>query len=129
MANPSDDAERFNRIVMRSLATTAVLLLVLPMFFVLSNETYYSAYVEGGDTDAEKFAQLSSMRDTLMEDVVRSSDDISYGYDVANTISTPMLVNDWRDPHRSMLVIVGPEKPIDHTEARAIYDFVTEAGG
>jgi len=99
------------------------------MFFVLSNETYYSAYVDGGDTDAEKFAQLSSMRDTLMEDVTRGIGETSYGYDVANTISTPMLVNDWRDPHRSMLLIVGPEKPIDQTEARAIYDFVTESGG
>ena len=129
MAKTSDDAERFNRIVMWSLAITAVLLLILPMFFVLSNETYYSAYVEGGDTDAEKFAQLSSMRDTLMEDIPRGNEETDYGYDVANTISTPMLVNDWRDPHRSMLVIVGPEKPIDQTEARAIYDFVTGSGG
>jgi len=28
-----------------------------------------------------------------------------------------------------MLVIVGPEKPIDQTEARAIHNFVTESGG
>ena len=129
MANTNEDAERFNRIVIWSLAITAVLLLILPMFCVLSNETYYSAYVDGGDTDAEKFAQLSSMRDTLMEDVTTGIGETSYGYDVANTISTPMLVNDWRDPHRSMLLIVGPEKPIDQTEARAIYDFVTESGG
>ena len=69
------------------------------------------------------------MRDTLMEDISRGDGETNYGYDVANTISTPMLVNDWRDPHRSMLVIVGPEKPIDQTEAWAIYDFVTESGG
>ncbi len=129
MAKTDSDAERFNRIVVWSLAVTAVLLLVLPMFFVLSNETYYSAYVEGGDTDEEKFAQLSTMRSTLMENLDRGNGDISLGYDVANTISTPMLVNDWRDPHRSMLVIVGPEKPIDQTEARAIHNFVTESGG
>ena len=53
MANTNEDAERFNRIVIWSLAITAVLLLILPMFFVLSNETYYSAYVDGGDTDAD----------------------------------------------------------------------------
>ena len=41
--------------------------------------------------------------------------------------STPMLVNDWRTL-RSMLVIVGPEKPITN-EARAIHNFVTESGG
>ena len=28
-----------------------------------------------------------------------------------------------------MLLIVGPEKPIDETEAQAIYDFVTKEGG
>jgi hypothetical protein len=54
MAKTSDDAERFNRIVMWSLAITAVLLLILPMFFVLSNETYYSAYVEGGGYGCRK---------------------------------------------------------------------------
>ena len=48
MASTNEDAERFNRIVIWSLAITAVLLLILPMFFVLSNETYYSAYVDGG---------------------------------------------------------------------------------
>ena len=129
MARTDSDAERFNRIVVWSLAVTAVLLLVLPMFFVLSNETYYSAYVEGRDTDEEKFAQLSTMRSTLMENLDKGNGEVSSGYDVANTISTPMLVNDWRDPHRSMLVIVGPEKPIDQTEARAIHNFVTESGG
>ena len=108
MARTDSDAERFNRIVVWSLAVTAVLLLVLPMFFVLSNETYYSAYVEGGDTDEEKFAQLSTMRSTLMENLDKGNGEVSLGYDVANTISTPMLVNDWRDPHRSMLVIGRP---------------------
>ena len=40
-----------------------------------------------------------------------------------------MLVNDWKKPHLTMLLIVGPEKPIDETEAQAIYDFVTKEGG
>ena len=51
------------------------------------------------------------------------------GYFIANTMSTPMLVNDWRDPHRTALMIIGPEKPIAETEADAIYDFVTNRGG
>ena len=129
LSENSDDSERFNRIVVSSMAVTGVLLLILPMFFVLSNETYYSAYVDGGQTDEQKFAQLSTMRSDLMEDLPRDGGGTNLGYDVANTVSTPMLVNDWRDPHRSMLVIVGPEKPIDQTEARAIFDFVTKSGG
>jgi hypothetical protein len=44
-------------------------------------------------------------------------------------MSTPMLVNDWQDPHRTMLIITAPEKPFDAAEASAIYDFVTEKGG
>ena len=54
MAKTDSDTERFNRIVVWSLGATAVLLLILPMFFVLSNVTYYSAYVDSGDTDEEK---------------------------------------------------------------------------
>ena len=50
-------------------------------------------------------------------------------YVIANTWSTPMLVNEWREPHRTMLVIAAPEKPFDNTEAEAIYEFVTEKGG
>jgi hypothetical protein len=44
-------------------------------------------------------------------------------------MSTPMLVNDWQDPHRTMLIIAAPEKPFDAAEAKAIHDFVTEKGG
>ena len=60
------------------------------------------------------------MRDTLGQEE---------RYFVANTMSTPMLVNDWKDPHRTMLAIIGPEKPIDDTEAQEVYRFVTEKGG
>ena len=42
------------------------------------------------------------------------------------TMSTPMLVNDWKDPHRTLLTIIAPEKPIDQTEADEIFRFVTE---
>ena len=66
------------------------------------------------------------MRDTLGE-----SEDGKTGekYSIYNTMSTPMLVNDWQDPHRTMLIIAAPEKPFDAAEAKAIHDFVTEKGG
>ena len=114
MPEESDIDERFNRAVMISLVATSVLLLILPMFFVIGKETAYSAYETGEDY------QVNKMRDTFDEEE---------GYYVANTMSTPMLVNDWKDPHRTLLAIVGPEKPIDDTEAEEIYRFVTEKGG
>ena len=40
-----------------------------------------------------------------------------------------MLVNDWQNPHRTLLAVIAPEKPIDETEATKIYEFVTERGG
>ena len=82
--------------------------------------TVFSAYV----TDEEQvvqYQQISGMRNSLGED--------GMDYVIANTMSTPMLVNDWRDPHRTALMIIGPEKPIAETEADAIYDFVTNRGG
>ena len=50
-------------------------------------------------------------------------------FNVANTMSTPMLVNDWQNPHRTLLVIAAPEKPFDAAEAAALHDFVTERAG
>ena len=114
MPEEPDIDERFNRYVMLSLVGTSVLLLILPMFFVVGKETAYSAYETGEDY------QVNKMRETFDEEE---------GYYVANTMSTPMLVNDWKDPHRTLLAIVGPEKPIDDTEAEEIYRFVTEKGG
>ena len=105
MPEESDIDERFNRAVMISLVATSVLLLILPMFFVIGKETAYSAYETGEDY------QVNKMRDTFDEEE---------GYYVANTMSTPMLVNDWKDPHRTLLAIVGPEKPIDDTEAEVL---------
>ncbi|MBT60205.1 MAG: hypothetical protein CMA63_01460 [Euryarchaeota archaeon] len=69
--------------------------------------------------DEYSMQQLTEMRDVVD----------SRGYSIANTMSTPMLVNDWNDPHRTMLIIAGPEKPFDAAEASAIHDFVTEKGG
>ena len=109
----------FATYVIWSLSVTAILLLLLPMIFVIGKSTQYSAYSQDGDY--EGLAQLSDMRDSLEE---RPDE-----YFVANTMSTPMLVNDWKYPHRTMLLIIAPEKPIDETEADSIYDFVTERGG
>ena len=120
MADEKSDEKNFTNMVIGSIATTFVLLLILPMIFVAGKETYYSAYSVGGDNDIERYAQVTDMRDSLSEDD---------GYFIANTMSTPMLVNDWKDPHRTALMIIGPEKPIAETEADAIYDFVTEKGG
>ncbi|HJM29816.1 MAG TPA: DUF4350 domain-containing protein, partial [Candidatus Thalassarchaeaceae archaeon] len=89
------------------------------MTFVVGKETYYSAYQTGGDNDNQRLAQVTDMRGSLEGD----------DYFIANTMSTPMLVNDWKDPHRTALLIIGPEKPIAETEAEAIYDFVTKKGG
>ena len=84
-----------------------------------SKETVFSPYVRDAEGDYQ-YQQLTKMRDSLGE---------GDGYEIYNTMSTPMLVNDWQDPHRTMLIITAPEKPFDAAEASAIYDFVTEKGG
>ena len=119
-----EDRFDFNTIVVGSIAITVVLLLLAPMLMVIGKDTSYSAY------ESDSLAQLSEMRCDLGDDLVQCTDDSNdLGYFTANTMSTPMLVNDWKDPHRTMLVVVSPEKPIDETAADAIYDFVTEKGG
>ena len=120
MAIDMDSEARFNRNVLYSLVITSILLLVLPMFFVVGKSSNYSAY----DTDG--LGQLSDMRESFEGEYVENRDS---GYYVANTMSTPMLVNDWKDPHRTLLTIIAPEKPIDQTEADEIFRFVTEKGG
>ncbi|HJO42706.1 MAG TPA: hypothetical protein QF508_04800 [Candidatus Thalassarchaeaceae archaeon] len=119
MAPKKTEDTNFTNMVVGSISVTVVLLLILPMIFVVGKDTYYSAYSEGGDTKVEALAQVTDMRNTLSDDE----------YFIANTMSTPMLVNDWRDPHRTALMIIGPEKPISQTEADSIYDFVTKKGG
>ena len=122
MADETKEEVQFTTYVIGSLAITIVLLLLLPMLFVMGKSTAYSAYED------EELYQLSDMRDSLA-DPDGDGEDSDDGYFIANTMSTPMLVNDWKDPHRTMLLIIAPEKPIDETEADAIYDFVTEKGG
>ena len=120
----NEDRFDFNTIVVGSIAITVVLLLLAPMLMVIGKDTSYSAY------ESDSLAQLSEMGCDLGDDLDQCTDDSNdLGYFTANTMSTPMLVNDWKDPHRTMLVVVSPEKPIDETAADAIYDFVTEKGG
>ncbi len=115
MADDDDAGFQFGTYVIGSIAITIVLLLLLPMLFVIGKSTAFSAYED------EELYQVSDMRDSLGSN--------GEGYFIANTMSTPMLVNDWKDPHRTILLIIAPEKPIDETEADAIYDFVTRKGG
>ena len=120
----NEDRFDFNTIVVGSIAITVVLLLLAPMLMVIGKDTSYSAY------ESDSLAQLSEMRCDLGDNLDQCTDESNdLGYFTANTMSTPMLVNDWKDPHRTMLVVVSPEKPIDETAADAIYDFVTEKGG
>ena len=79
----SDDGRGFGTYVTWSLGVTTALLLILPMIFVVGKATHYSAYSSEGDYDG--LAQLKDMRDSLEEED---------GYSIANTMSTPMLVND-----------------------------------
>ena len=101
--------------LMVGLVVSILLSTVLIVLASSSKETVFSPYVRDADGDYQ-YQQLSKMRDTLGE-----SDDGKSGekYSIYNTMSTPMLVNDWQDPHRTMLIIAAPEKPFDAAEAQA----------
>ncbi|MED6337506.1 MAG: hypothetical protein VYC12_00620, partial [Candidatus Thermoplasmatota archaeon] len=100
----------------------AAMLLSTSVIVVTSfgKQTVYSAYVTDAD-NVYQMQQVSAMRSSL--------GDGGLGYDIANVMSTPMLVNDWREPHRTIMIIAAVEKPFDSSEAAAIHDFVTEKGG
>ena len=104
---------------------TLLLSFALIAIFSSSKDTLYSAYVKD-ETNNLQWRQLALMADDLGESTPRYLD---LGYNVANSMTTPMVVNDWKEPHRTLLLIVAPEKPITLTEAAAIYDFVTNKGG
>ena len=93
----------------------SVVLSTAVIAFVSSGKTTVFSPYENGDEFQQQ--QLTLMRESLE------------GYNIANTMSTPMLVNDWQDPHRTLLVIAAPEKPFDAAEAAAVHNFVTERGG
>ena len=121
MADEEGERSRFGLYIASSLVIILLMTLALPMAFSANKETAYSAYVTDADDEGMRLAQLNMMADSLGE----SGED----YTIANTMSTPMLVNDWQNPHRTMLTIIAPEKPIDETEANKIHEFVTERGG
>ena len=103
MAEGNEDRFDFNTIVIGSIAITVVLLLLAPMLMVIGKETSYSAY------ESSSLAQLSEMRCDLGDDLDGCADDNNdIGFFTANTMSTPLLVNDSKDPHTTMLVIVSP---------------------
>lgn len=100
--------------------TTLLLSTILVIVVSSDKETVYSAYVLDAEGDYQ-YQQVNIMSDDV--------GDSGLGYTVANTMSTPMLVNDWREPHRTLLIMISPEKPFDEAEAVAIHDFVTKNGG
>ena len=120
MSEENESKFSLETILAIGLVTTILLSTILIIVASAGKETVLSAY----EADAEgnlAYMQLTEMRASLGED--------GEDYRVANTMSTPMLVNDWEDPHRTMLIIAGAEKPFDSAEAAAIYDFVTNKGG
>ena len=104
---------------------TLLLSFVLIAVFSAGKPTLYSAYVSD-EVQNRQWQQLNIMADDLSEATPRYHDK---GYHVANTMSTPLLVNDWKEPHRTLLLVVAPEKPISQTEADGIHQFVTNKGG
>ena len=99
-------------------AASLFLSIIVISLVSFNKETVFSPY--------EEDQELSNLQLTEMRSTLGSGGE---GYLIANTMSTPMLVNDWDDPHRTLLVIAAPEKPFDAAEASAIFDFVTEKGG
>ena len=113
MAEEEVERSRFGLYIASSLVLILLLTLALPMVFSADKETAYSAYVfESAEDENMRLAQLNLMAESLGE--------TGEGYTIANTMSTPMLVNDWQNPHRTLLAIIAPEKPIDETEASKI---------
>ena len=104
--------------LMAGLISSLLLSTVVIALVSSDKDTVFSPYDNSPEHSDQ---QLTVMRSDLGEGGV--------GYNIANTMSTPMLVNDWKEPHRSLLVIVAPEKPFDSAEATAIYDFVANKGG
>ena len=120
MVEESESKSHFGTIIGAVFAILIITMLLTMTLVAANKQTYYSAYVSSGDDERAILGQVTDMRNTLGE---------GEGYEIANTMSTPMLVNDWKDPHRTLLVIADPEKPIDETEADSIFRFVTKRGG
>jgi hypothetical protein len=123
MAEKEGPSAHFGTIIGATFAILIVTMMLTMTLVAANKETHYSAYVTDAPEEKDQLAQVTDMRNTLGPGAGND------GYKIRNTLSTPMLVNDWEEPHRTMLVIAGAEKPIDETEATAIHDFVTELGG
>ena len=82
---------------------TLLLSFVLISIFSSGKDTLYSAYVTEESNNLQ-WRQLDLMASDLGESTPRYLD---AGYNVATTMSTPMLVNDWKEPHRTMLLVVA----------------------
>lgn len=104
--------------LMAGLISSLLLSTIVITLVSSDKETVFSPYDNSPDHSDQ---QLTEMRADL--------GDGGFGYNVANTMSTPMLVNDWKEPHRTMLIIAAPEKPFDSAEATALHDFVANKGG
>ena len=105
-------------------------LLVALIVTVLMAGTVITLVSAGKDVVFSPYEEVdSSLSYQQITDARASYGEGGMGYTIANTMSTPMLVNDWKEPHRTLLIIAAPEKPFDAAEAAALHDFVTKKGG
>ena len=120
MADDEGSSLKLESVLAIVLVSTLLVSSLLIVFVSMGKEPVFSPYELESDVSNQ---QLTEMRDTF------GDAEGGAGYTIANTMSTPMLVNDWKEPHRTLLVIAAPEKPFDQAEASAIHDFVTKKGG
>ncbi|MEE3090220.1 MAG: hypothetical protein VX306_03030, partial [Candidatus Thermoplasmatota archaeon] len=105
-------------------------LMVALIVTVLMAGTVITLVSAGKDVVFSPYEEVdSSLSYQQITDARSSYGEGGMGYTIANTMSTPMLVNDWKEPHRTVLIIAAPEKPFDAAEAAALHDFVTKKGG
>ncbi len=96
MAKKEDGPKHFGTIIGATFATLIVVMMLSMTLVAANKETYYSAYVTEATDDKTQLAQVTDMRDGLGSG--------GAGYKIRNTLSTPMLVNDWEEPHRTCLL-------------------------
>ena len=123
MAEKEGPSAHFGTIIGATFAILIVTMMLTMTLVAANKETHYSAYVTDAPEEKDQLAQVTDMRNTLGPGAGND------GYKIRNTLSTPMLVNDWEEPHRTMLVIAGAEKAVAETEASAILNFLTELSG
>ncbi|HJM86852.1 MAG TPA: hypothetical protein QF433_01400, partial [Candidatus Thalassarchaeaceae archaeon] len=93
MAKDDDGPKHFGTIIGATFATLIVVMMLSMTLVAANKETYYSAYVTEATDDKTQLAQVTDMREGL------GSGSGGEGYKIRNTLSTPMLVNDWEEPH------------------------------